>query len=279
MRKNTYLISLIALLIPIFGFAQKGSIKIAGNDFCTPLMRKLTDAYIKKTNSANFSIVDGSTKSAFEALRDETAEIVQSSDRMNVEEKLKLQESGHKVREIKLAYEAVVVIVNTRNKIMQLSREQLEYIFSGKYTNWKQLGGDDVKIVLYSCETSSENYSLFKDQLMTRKNLAPTTIYQGNTNAMLLAVSQNRGAIGFINLSRLDNKNAKAIKISFDKKNYVAATSETILDNSYPIYKTLFLYYLGVNDKKIKNFVSYITSDDAKQIISDEGYIPIQEKP
>jgi phosphate transport system substrate-binding protein len=88
---------------------------------------------------------------------------------MKMSEKLKLQDAGKAYKEVTIAYDALSVIVNPANKVSQLTREQIEGIFTGKITNWKEVGGDDEKIIAYSRESSSALLNFSKSMLWTEK--------------------------------------------------------------------------------------------------------------
>ncbi len=85
---------------------------------------------------------------------------------------MKLQKAGKPVKEVIIAYDALAVIVNPSNPVSKLTREQLEGIFTGKIVNWKQVGGPDMKIIVYSRETSSGTYEFFKEHVLNKKNYA-----------------------------------------------------------------------------------------------------------
>ena len=88
---------------------------------------------------------------------------------------MKLKAAKQEVEEVIIAYDALAVIVNPSNPVSQLTRQQLEAIFRGKITNWKQLGGPDMKIIVYSRETSSGTYEFFKESALKNKNYMSST--------------------------------------------------------------------------------------------------------
>ena len=114
-------------------------------------------------------VTGGGSGVGIAALIDGTTEVAQASRKVKMDEKMKLQEAGIKYKEVVVAYDALAVVINPANKVSQLTRAQLEGIFTGKITNWKQVGGDDMKMVVYSRESSSGTYEFFKEHVMKNK--------------------------------------------------------------------------------------------------------------
>ncbi len=120
-----------------------------------PLSQKEAESYMKANSSASVSVTGGGSGVGISALIDGSTDIAQSSRKIKFSEKQKLQEAGKSVKEVIIANDALAIVVNPGNKVSQLTREQLEGIFTGKITNWKEVGGADLKIIPYSRETSS----------------------------------------------------------------------------------------------------------------------------
>jgi len=168
------------------------------------------------------------------------------------------------------------VIVNPANKVSQLTREQLEAIFTGKTTNWKEVGGDDLEIVIYSRESSSGTYVFFKDHVLKEKNFSPKALQLPATGAIVQSVSQTKGAIGYIGFTYID-KTIKPLKLSFNKgKTYVEPSVENAKNKTYPLIRPLYFYYLKASEPKIASFVNFALSAEGQAIVSKEGYIPLQ---
>lgn len=124
---------------------------------------------MKTYKGVNISVVGGGSGVGIAALIDGTTQIAMSSRPIKMDEKIKLQDAGRAYKEVKIAFDALSIIVNPANKVTQLTREQIEGIFTGKIKNWKEVGGDDLKIVAYARETSSGTYEFFKEHLLNRK--------------------------------------------------------------------------------------------------------------
>jgi phosphate transport system substrate-binding protein len=276
MKKTLVTLGLvIALLTPTLLNAQKVACKIKGSDTCLPLSLKFAELYSKKFEGSGISVIGGGSGVGLAALVSGTTDIAQASRKMKMDEKLKLQEAGKTVKEIVIAYDALTVIVNPSNSVSQLTREQLESIFTGKTTNWKQVGGPDLKIIVYSRETSSGTYEFFKEHVLNKKNFASSALMLPATGALVQSIGQTKGAIGYIGLAYLE-KSVKGLKVSYDKgKTYVAPSVENAKNKSYPITRPLYYYFLSTVQARVNPLIQYILSPEGQKIVLQEGYVPL----
>jgi phosphate transport system substrate-binding protein len=255
--------------------AQKVVCKVKGSDTCLPLSQKFAEVYGNKNSGSGISVIGGGSGVGISALLSGTTDIAQSSRKMKIDEKMKIQESGKSLKEVVIAYDALSVIVNPSNPINKLTREQLEGIFTGKISNWKQVGGQDLKIIVYSRETSSGTYEFFKEVVLKKKNFASNALLMAATGAVVQSVSQTKGAIGYVGLAYLE-KDIKPINVSFDQgKNFVEPTVQNAKTKKYPITRPLFYYYISSKEAAFKPFVNFILSAEGQKIVLAEGYVPI----
>ncbi len=274
--KRILVVTLLAAIA--FGgvYAQKVACKIKGSDTCLPLSQKEAENYMKKNTGSAITVTGGGSGVGLSALMSGTTDIAQSSRKMKMDEKLKMQEAGKAFKEVIIAYDALAVIVNPSNKVSQLTREQLEGIYTGKITNWKDVGGADLKIIAYSRETSSGTYEFFKEHVLNKKNFAASALLMPATGAIVQSVSQTPGAIGYVGLAYVE-KNVKALKVSYDKgKTYVTPNIENAKNKSYPVTRPLFFYYLNAVEKQVKPFVDFILSAEGQKIALAEGFVPLK---
>jgi len=151
----------------------------------------------------------------------------------------------------------------------------LEDIFTGKITNWKQVGGADLAIVAYSRETSSGTYEFFKEHVLKNKNYKKNILSMPATGAIIQSVSQTKGAIGYVGLAYLEN-DVKAIKVSYDGKNFVAPSVATAKNKTYPIVRPLFFYYDKKNAAKLTPFINFVESAQGQDLVDKVGYISLK---
>ena len=132
--------------------------RIKGSDTVLPVSQETAEIFMKDDPDRRVTVTGGGTGVGISALMDNTTDIAMASRPIKFSEKMKLKAAKQEVEEVIIAYDALAVIVNPSNPVSQLTRQQLEAIFRGKITNWKQLGGPDMKIIVYSRETSSGTY-------------------------------------------------------------------------------------------------------------------------
>jgi len=266
------IISVIALAFAINGQAQR----IKGSDTMLPLSQKEAEVYMKANSSNKVTVTGGGSGVGIAALIDNTTDLAQSSRKIKMDEKIKLQEAGVTYKEVIAAYDALAVVVNPENKIDQLTREQLEGIFTGKIKNWKEVGGIDAKIIVYSRESSSGTYEFFKEHVMSKKNFANDVLSMPATGAIIQSVSQTKGAIGYVGLAYLD-KSVRALKVSYDKgKTFVEPSLETAKNKTYPVVRPLYYYYSTKVEAKVKLYLDFVLSAEGQKIVEQVGYVPLK---
>jgi phosphate transport system substrate-binding protein len=247
--------------------------KIKGSDTCLPLSQKEAEAFNKK--GGKVSVTGGGSGVGISALIAKTTDIAQASRKMKFTEKQKMQQSGRQVKEVVIAYDAIAVVINPANKVTNLTRAQLEGIYTGKITNWKQVGGDNMAIVVYSRETSSGTYEFFKEHVMQNHNYKPSVLSMPATGAIIQSVKQTKGAIGYVGLAYLTS-GVKAVHVSYDGKHFVAPSVANAKNKTYPIVRPLQYYYALSDQKKVSPFINFVLSNQGQEIVSKVGYIPLR---
>ena len=253
------------------------SLKIKGSDTLLPLAQKWSEVYMKKNPGASLTVTGGGSGVGIASLIDGTTDIATSSRKMKMDEKIKLQDAGKGYKEVIVAYDALAVIVNPANPVKKLTREQLESIFTGKVTNWKQVGGSDMKIIAYSRESSSGTYEFFKEHVLNKKNYASSCLLMPATGAIMQSVSQTKGAIGYVGLA-YDNKTVSTVAISYNKgKTFIEPNETTAKNRTYPVVRALYFYYLVKAEKTVKPLIDFIKSAEGQKIVLQVGYVPLDK--
>ena len=267
----------IALLLAALGLtAAACAQKLKGSDTLLPLAQKAAENYSEKNPSAHVTVTGGGSGVGLSSLREGTTDISMASRRIKFDERVRMQQAGRPVEELTVAFDALAVIVHPSNPVSRLTREQLEGIFRGKITNWKQVGGEDRKIVVYSRETSSGTYEFFKESVLKHRNYMPAVLSMPATGAIIQSVSQTPGAIGYVGLAYL-NPEVKALAVSYDGGgSYVAPTFDNARSKSYPIVRPLYFYYTKSNEAAVRPLVDYLTSDEGQAMVASIGFIPIR---
>ena len=250
--------------------------RIKGSDTVLPVAQQTAERFMNQHPNARVTVTGGGTGVGISALMDNTTDIAMASRPIKFSEKMKIKAAGEEVNEVIVAYDALAVVVHPSNPVKQLTRQQLEDIFRGKITNWKQVGGDNRKIVVYSRETSSGTYEFFKESVLKNKNYMASSLSMPATGAIIQSVSQTKGAIGYVGLAYINNE-VKPIHVSYDAgKTFTEPSFENAKNKAYPIVRPLFYYYDVKNEGKVKPFIDYILSAEGQATVKQVGYIPVK---
>jgi len=277
MNKRTVALSILCAL-SFQGILHAQRVK--GSDTLLPLTQELAEQYLKKDPDAEVIVTGGGSGVGIAALPENTTDIAMASRQIKFSEKMKFAELGLDAEEVVVAYDALAVVVNPSNPVERLTREQLEAIFRGKITNWKDVGGEDRKIVVYSRETSSGTYEFFKESVLENKNYMSSILSMPATGAIIQSVRQTKGAIGYIGLAYL-NPYVKPLAVSYDGgAHYAVPSVETAADGSYPIVRPLYYYYDSRKEAQVSPFISYVLSPEGQESVLEQGFIPVKmEEP
>lgn len=168
-----------------------------------------------------------------------------------------------------LGYDGIVMIVNTSNPVDDLSLEMVGKIYKGEITNWSEVGGNDEEIVLVGREAGSGTRDGF-ESITNTENVCNYRQELTSSGDVMTTVSQNPGAIGYVSIASVKDT-VKTLTI-----NGVAATEETIKNGTYVITRQFML--VTRSDEKLseasQKFFDYITSREARDIISAVGVVP-----
>ena len=250
--------------------------RIKGSDTVLPIAQQTAERFMTLNPNARVTVTGGGSGVGISALLDETTDIAMASRGIKFSEKMKAKAAGEELEEIPVAYDALAVVVHPSNPVKQLTRRQLEDIFRGKITNWKQVGGDDRKIVVYSRETSSGTYEFFKESVLKNKNYMSSSLSMPATGAVIQSVSQTKGAIGYVGLAYVSPR-VKTLAVSYDNgMHYAHPSVENATNKTYPIVRPLYYYYNANNKEAVAPLIDFILSGEGQDIIKKNGYIPVK---
>lgn len=269
------IIALVAVMVMAFaGSVFAGSIQVKGSTTVLPLMQKAAETFMKANPNVSISISGGGSSNGAKALIDGTTDIAMMSRDMKGSEIRKAIDNGRKPYQFVVALDCIVPVVNPGNPVSKLSKDQLWKIYTGKIKNWKEVGGEDSKIVVISRDTSSGTYDCWKSKVMKKEGkkhrVFPGALLQASNGAVAQAVAKNKKAIGYVGLAYL-NKELKGVVI-----NGVGASVATAKDGSYPISRGLNIYTPGLPLSESKALIDYMMSPAGQKLAADTGFIPVK---
>jgi len=251
-------------------------ITVKGSDTMVILGQRWAEQYMTKNPGAIIQVTGGGSGTGISALINGTTDICASSRAMKPAEKEKLRDRYNNTGvEIPVARDGLAVYVNESSPLTEISIPDLKQIFTGKVTNWKQLGGPDANIIVYSRENSSGTYVLFKETVLLGADFTPRAQTMPGTAAVVNAVSKEKFGIGYGGAAY-----AKGIKILKVKKDPTSAAinpeKKTVLDGSYPLARPLFFYLKAKAVGEIKSFIDWVLSPEGQGIVEKVGYYPVK---
>ncbi len=264
------LIALVAFAGALFA-AESGKVVIKGSTTVLPITMKAIEAYKVVKPAVSVSVEGSGSGNGIKALLEGTCDIANSSREMKKEELEKAKASGLKIKEIVVAYDMIVPIVHPSNKVKNLTKEQLKGIYDGSITNWKQVGGDDMNIVVVSRDSSSGTYEYWHEDVMKKADIRKDSLMQASNGAVVNTVANNKKAIGYVGFGYLD-KSVKSLDV-----NGVKATLANGKSGKYPISRKLYMYVNENNySADAKGFVNYLLGKDGQKLVSEAGFIPLK---
>jgi len=249
--------------------AAADSIVIKGSTTVLPIAQAVLEAYMKDNKGVQISLSGGGSGEGIKALIDQSTDIADSSREIKKEEIELAESKGVKPVAHVIAYDAIMPVVNPKNNVQGLSIDQLSQIYQGKITNWKEVGGADLKIVVISRDSSSGTFDSWDNFVMKKARVAPTAQMLASNGAVVTAVSKNKYAIGYLGMGYV-NSSVKGLKV-----NGVMASAQTALSKQYPMSRGLYMYTNGEPKGEVAKFIAFIKSPKGQEIVKKEGFVPL----
>jgi phosphate transport system substrate-binding protein len=267
---------LLLFLISGSHVLSEETITVKGSDTMVILAQRWAERYMSKYATASIQVTGGGSGTGISALINGTADICNSSRPMKPSERDKLkQRFGTRGIEIKCAQDGLSLYVNQANPVQELTLEQIKSIYLGETTNWKDVGGADQRIILYSRENNSGTYVYFKDNILHGKDFAPTAQNMPGTAAVVNAVSKDKWGIGYGGAAYGAGIRELKVKAGAESPAY-APTIETIRSGQYPISRFLYMYVKNRPTGEMKQYIDWILGDEGQGVVSEVGYFPIR---
>jgi phosphate transport system substrate-binding protein len=263
----------LALALPLFAAKP---ISIKGSDTMVIMNARLAEAYMRSNPGQTIQVTGGGSGVGIAALINGTTDIAASSRPIKTSEvdklKARFATTGYAYP---IARDGLSVYLNEANPVKELTLAQLRDIYTGRITSWKQVGGNDAPIILYSRENSSGTYTYFKDNVLLGKDFAPRAQTLQGTAAVVNAVAKDANGIGYGGAAYARGIRFAAVKKD-DKSPAVLPSIDTVRSGQYPISRYLYLYTRVKPSKDMKTFLDWATGPDGQAIVTKVGYFPVK---
>ncbi|CAM4450747.1 phosphate ABC transporter substrate-binding protein [Vibrio agarivorans] len=271
--KKTFFGALVAISSITFTGASlaQDTISAVGSSSVTPLMEVFGEVY-SKAHPEIFVEVQGPGSSAgVRAAKSNTADLGMAS------RELKDSEKEPELKTKVIARDGIAVVVNPNNEVTELTSDQIQQIYKGEIKNWKDVGGADKPIVAITRDTASGTRGAFEDIMSLKQKIngqkvsaisQHAQVANGN-GALKTSVASNPYAIGYISLGTVD-QSVKALTVD-----NTAPTISNVKNGSYKVARPFLVMYKGQPNARTNEFLQWMESKEAQQIVDDKGYISI----
>jgi phosphate transport system substrate-binding protein len=270
------IITMLTLLLVGMPLFSQETITVKGSDTMVILAQRWAERYMQAHKDVVVQVTGGGSGTGISALINGTTDICNSSRPMKPSERDKLKSRfGSRGVEIKAAMDGLSVYVHETNPVTELSLEQIKNIYTGKVTNWKDVGGPNERIILYGRENSSGTYVYFRDNVLEGDDYSSTMQSLPGTAAVVNAVARDKNGIGYGGAAY--GKGIRELRVKKDAASMgYAPTLANIKSGEYPISRFLYLYVRNRPAGTMKEYVDWILSDEGQKIVTEVGYFPIR---
>lgn len=249
--------------------AQK-NIVLDGSTTVGPIAKAFAD-YYKEKSGIGATISESGSGNGVKSLINGACDIANMSRFMKDSEFKTCVEKGILPVAHVVAFDGLAVVVNPANKVSALTDAQIADIYTGKITNWKQLGGDDAEIVVISRDTNSGTYETFNELILRKKAVVKGAEYVGSNGQAKTRAASTKNAIAYVGLGFVDDT-VKTLSVDG-----ILPSAKTIVSGKYPIARPLFMFTNGYPKmgSAVYDFVTLHLTEEGREIVKDLGYIPV----
>ena len=260
------------------------TIENKGSDTIVNLALAWAEAYGPLHPEVQIAVTGGGSGTGIAALINGTADMANASREIKADERAQAEANGIEPVEHVVAGDAIAIVVHPSNPVQALSIPQLSDIYSGKITNWQEVGGEDRPIVLLSRESNSGTHVYFLEEVLRggREDddtlFSPDTLLMPSSEGISAEVRQNPNAIGYDGLGYV-TPDQKVVAVAPETGAAAVLPSiETVRDGSYPIARGLFIYTAGEPGGSIRDYLDWILGPAGQEIVRELGFVPIVEE-
>lgn len=243
---------------------QKGTLKISGGTAHIPVMKEAAQRIMSAYPYIQISIAAGGSGVGIKQVGEGLVDIGNTGRKPTDDEIARYQLKLHQ-----WALDGVGVIVHPRNRVKALSKAQIADIFAGKISTWKEVGGENRKINLYTRDEASGTREVFWEKALNKGTISPAANVVVSNGAMKSAVAQDPYAIGYVSVGHIDRTVAP---VALDG---VVPTLQTVINGSYKISRGLYSNTKGEPSGLTRSFIQYLYSPAGREIIQKHGFIPV----
>ena len=273
MSKIAKIMAVAALALCGAAASAETKIVIDGSTTVGPISKAFADFYKENHSGVNITISESGSGNGVKSLMNNACDIANMSRFMKPAEFKSCVDKGILPVAHVVAFDGLAVVVNPKNPVKALTVSQIADIYTGKISNWKQLGGEDAKIVVVSRDTNSGTYETFNELVLKKAAISKDAEYVGSNGQARTRVNTTKNAIAYVGLGFVDDT-VKPLSVEG-----ILPTAKSVSTGKYPIARPLYMFTNGYPKmgSDVYNFVTLHLSKEGREIVSDLGYIPVCE--
>jgi phosphate transport system substrate-binding protein len=258
---------LVMVLMSLGLFAE--TIVVDGSTTVGPIAKAFAEYYMNANKGVNIQVSESGSGNGAKSLINGSCNIADMSREMKPEEVSAAKAKGVNPVQTEIAWDGIAVIVHPSNPVANLTIDQIRKIYTGEFTNWKQVGGPDKAIVLISRDTNSGTYECFEGMVMNKQKMTDKVEYDGSNGSIKQKIQSTPLAIGYVGHGFVDTT-VKAVSV-----NSVKCTKANILAKKYPISRPLYMYTNGTPKAgtHTSKFLNLYKTKEGKAMIEKLGYV------
>lgn len=281
-KKGLLALAVVMAAVSAVAAGGRDTIQIKGSDTMVNLSQAWAEKYMENNPSEFIAVTGGGSGTGISSLISGTCDIANASRTIKEKEIALAKQRGVNPYEIKVGLDGLAVVVNPANPAGKLTFDQLAGIFTGKISNWKEVGGNDGKIVILSREVNSGTHVYFKEHVLrkndpaSKEEFAPSALLLSSSQAIADEVAQNTGAIGYYGMGYISDKQKPVMVAKDEKSEYEAPTIENVVNGKYPISRPLLVYTNGQPQGPVKKFIDFCLSKEGQDIVLATDFVPVK---
>jgi len=265
---KTSVLSLTCAILALAGGQTK--LRVEGSTTVLPIAQMAAEEFMNARPDVTISVQGGGSGVGIASLMDKTCDIADASRAMKDDEiKNAVAKGVNPVAHI-VAMDGIAVILHPSNKITNLSIDQIRKIYTGKISNWKDVGGEDKKIVVLSRDSASGTFEAFSKLALNGEKVRKDALMNASNKAIATTVENTPGASGYVGVGDITQK-VKAVTVE-----NVICVKKNILTKTYPLSRPLFMYTNGKPQGAVKDFIDFILSKEGQALVEEVGYVGLK---
>ena len=262
-----------SIILALAAGVRADGLVIKGSDTLgAKLVPQLAEEFKAHHPGTSFQIAAEGSTTGFAALIDRTAAIGMASRPAKPEEISTATGKGVNLKPTTVAFDGIAVIVNSANPLKNLTKRQVEQIFTGEVTDWSAVGGAAGKISSYTRNTSSGTYAEFKELAMKKRDYARDSQKLAGNEQIAAEVAKNANGVGYVGLAYLKAPGIRAVAIDGAEP-----SKDSVLAKKYPYSRPTFFYTDGEPTGVAKEFVDFTVGAAGQKIVEQVGFVPINK--